>query len=295
MVQPTTWLLLALALLAGSQAAAQPQPPVRQRQDRSATLPAPPAEPLLELYMAADSSTTVVFDGRLDRDSLVVDRTRFKWVDVGDNILFLQLVADLGPGERLIVKIRFMDKGLPAQAILAIVTHSTLVDRSVEVDRRPNTPEALQAALDQRDVELEELKARCEGANPVALVLSEWLNEDTSPTKLTRVGAQGPVSGLKVKESTGYKGKSSALVAVRLRNLPGQPPWAVSQARITPEGGAPVPVLSVRMQRPYLAPNEEGLVVVELKTAPWATSKVLNVELVDASGQRRLSFNLTVK
>jgi hypothetical protein len=82
LVQPTTWLLLALALLAGSRAAAQLQPPVRQRQDRSATLPAPPAEPLLELYMAADSSTTVAFNGGLDRDPLVVDHTRFKRVDV---------------------------------------------------------------------------------------------------------------------------------------------------------------------------------------------------------------------
>src|SRR6185503_18670626 len=104
---------------------------------------------------------------------------RFKWVDVGDSILSLQLFVNLAPGERLIVKIGFKDKALPAQAILAIVTSATVVDGNVEVDRRANTPEALQAALTQKDVEFEELKARCEAASPVGLVLSEWLNKDT--------------------------------------------------------------------------------------------------------------------
>lgn len=276
----------------GSTAAAQPQPPLRLRQDRHATLSATPSEPL-ELFMAADNTTTVAFNGRLDRDSLVVDRTRFKTVDVGDNILYLQLHVNLGPGERLIVKISFKDKALPAQALLSIVTHPTLMDGNVEVQRQANSPEALLAALTQTEADLEELKARCEGANPVALVLSGWLDPKMRVSNWKSAVAAGDTSGLKVGEKVfGYGGQSSALVAVTLRNLPGQPPWAVGQALIRSAGGAPVKVLSVRMKRPYLAPNEEGLVVVEATTAPWSLGSAFSVELVDATGQRRLLFNL---
>ncbi|EAU63550.1 hypothetical protein STIAU_7213 [Stigmatella aurantiaca DW4/3-1] len=53
--------MLLATLLVASAAAAQPLLPARQRQDRRAALP-----------------TTVAFNGPLDRDSLVLDRTRFK-------------------------------------------------------------------------------------------------------------------------------------------------------------------------------------------------------------------------
>src|SRR4051812_8576121 len=117
--------LLLAPLLMATAAAAQPQLPARQRQDRRAALPTTPAEPIPAVYVAAGNLTTVAFNGSLDRDSLVVDRTRFKWVDVGDRILALQPFSDLGSGERLIVKIGFKDRALPTQAVLAVVTHST--------------------------------------------------------------------------------------------------------------------------------------------------------------------------
>lgn len=290
MALPTTWLPLALVLLVSSPpAVAQSQPSPRQRQDRRASLPATPAEPIPELYVAAGNLTAVAFNGPLDRDSLVVDRTRFKWADVGDHILSLQPFADLGSGERLIVKIGFKDRALPAQAVLAIVTDAAVMDGNVEMDRRANTPEALLAALTQKEAELEEIKARYAGNGPVGLVFSGWLNKNMKPISfsvpLTESG------GLTVLEAIGYEGTSSALVTVRLRNLPTQPPWTLGQVRLSGPGGA-VKVLSVQMKAERLAAGEEGLVVVETKAPPWMKGKPLSVELVDASGQRRLSLNL---
>jgi uncharacterized protein (TIGR02268 family) len=286
------WLMLASVLVA-SAVAAQPQPPVRQRQDRRAALPTTPAEPIPELYVAAGNLTTVAFNGPLDRDSLVVDRTRFKLVDVGDSLLALQPFADLGSGERLIVKVGFKDKALPTQAVLAVVTDSTVMDGNVEMDRRANTAEALLAALTQKDTELDELKARCAGNGPVGLVLSEWLTKNMKPISflvpLTESG------GLGVREVIGYEGTSSSLVAVLLRNLPTQPPWTLGQVRLSVPDGALVKVLSVQMKAERLAAGEEGLVVVETKAPPWAEGKPFIVELVDASGQRRLSLNLMAK
>lgn len=294
MVLPTTWPILA-SLLVASAAAAQSQLPARQRQDRRAALPATPTEPIPEVYVAVGNLTTVSFNGPLDRDSLMVDRTRFKLVDVGDRLLALQPFADLGSGERLIVKVGFKDRALPAQAVLAVVTDSSVVDGNVEMDRRANTPEALLEALAQKEAELEELKARSAGSGPANLVLSEWLTKSMKPLMFSITVPPADTSGLVVTQSIGYEGGSSALVAVRLRNLPGQKPWELGHARLAGPGGALVKVISVQLKPQHLAPAEEGLLVVESRAAPWAAGKPFSVELVDASGQRRLSFNLLAK
>jgi hypothetical protein len=79
LAQPMTWLLLTPLLVAST--AAAPFPP-HLRQDWRVALPATPAEPIPELYVAAGHLTMVAFNGPLDRDSLVLDRTRSKWVEV---------------------------------------------------------------------------------------------------------------------------------------------------------------------------------------------------------------------
>jgi uncharacterized protein (TIGR02268 family) len=275
-----TWPLLALSLLVASPAAAQSQLPTRQRQDRRAALSATPSEPMLELYVAANNLTTAAFNAKLDPDSLVVDKTRFKWAEVSDHFLMLEPFADVG--EKLIVQVGFKDKALPAKAILALISKADVMDGKVEVDRRANSPEALLAALKQKEAELDELKARYAGNGPASLVLSEWLNPDMTLLQFTMAVAPADASGLAVRESHGYAGKFSALLAIRLRNLPGQPPWVMGQARIIDSGGTPVKALSVQMKPAELAPGEEGLVVVEVKVPPWTKGKPFSVVLTDA-------------
>jgi uncharacterized protein (TIGR02268 family) len=293
LVRPTKWLFLA-PLLVASTAAAQPQLPARQRQDRRAALPTTPAEPIPEVYVAAGNLTTVAFNGPLDRDSLVVDRTRFKWMDVGDRTLVLEPFADLG--ERIFVQVGFKDRALPAKAVIAVTSRADVMDGKVEVDRRANTPEALLAALAQKEAELEELRARYVGNGPAGLMLSEWLYTESRPIPLDVEAPAAESLGLEVQSrALGYEGTFSALVAVRLRNLVGQKSWVLGQAHVTDVTGAPVKVLSVQMRKEHLAPGEEELMVVETKTPPWAASKTFTVELVDASGQRRISLNFRTK
>jgi uncharacterized protein (TIGR02268 family) len=285
-----TWVLLA-PLLVASTAAAQLQPFARQRQDRRASLPATPNEPMLELYVAANNLTTAVFNASLDPATLVLDRTRFKWAEASDHFLMLEPFADVG--EKLIVQVGFKDRALPAKAIISVVSKADVMDGKVEVDRRANTPEALLAALAQKEAELEQLKARSAGSGPASLALSEWLTPKLHTINLTTSVAKGNASGVEVLHTDGYEGTFSALLVISLRNLPGQKPWAWGQARFTSSAGDPVPVLSAQMKQPQLDPGEEGLVVVEAKTPPWTISQKLSVELVDASGQRRLFFNVS--
>jgi uncharacterized protein (TIGR02268 family) len=282
-------------VLVASTATAQPPPPARQRQDRRAVLPTTAGEPLPELYVAGGSLTMVAFNGPLDRDSLVVDRTRFKWVDVGDRLLGLEPFEDLAPGERLIMQVGFKDRAQPAKAVIAVLSRADVVDGKVEMDRRANTPEALLAALAQKEAELEELEARCEGSGPVGLVVSGWLTRETEPSGLVKTVDPAGTSGLRFIDAFGYAGTHSTLVVLQLGNPPGQRPWSLGQARITSATGAPVKVLTARVKQKLLAPGEEGQVIVETQASPWATGRTFNVELVDADGQRRLSLNLLAK
>jgi uncharacterized protein (TIGR02268 family) len=183
----------------------------------------------------------------------------------------------------------------PAKAVLAVVSKAEVMDGKVEVDRRANTPEALLAALTQKEAELEELKSRYAGNGPASLILSEWLNKNMKPVVFSVALAPGDASGLEVVESIGYEGAFSTLIAVQLRNLPGQAPWVLRQAQLTGPGGTPVKVLSVQMKATELAPGEEGLVVVEVKAAPWTVGKPFRVELVGPGGQRQLSLNLVTQ
>jgi uncharacterized protein (TIGR02268 family) len=247
---------------------------------------------MLELYVAAGNLTTVSFNAKLDPDSLVVDRTRFKWAEVSDHFLLLQPFADTGPGERLILQVGFKDRALPAKAVIAVVSKADVMDGNLEVDRRANAPEALLAALAQKEAELKDLKARCEGSGPEGLGLSQWLDPRRRPITLLTKAAAADASGLEVRGSLGYEGTRSGLVAIHLRNLVDQKPWVLGQARVTNATGAPVKVLSVWMEPAALAQEEEGLVMVETTAPPWSTGKRFTVELVDADGQRRLSLNL---
>lgn len=294
MTQPSTWLIF-VPLLVASAVAAQPQPLARQRQDRRAALPGTPAEPMLELYVAANNLTTVGFNAPLDRDSLVVDRTRFKWAQVSDSFLLLEPFADVASDDKLIVQVSFKDRALPAKAVLAVTSKADVMDGKVEVDRRADTPEALRSALTQKEAELEELKARYAGNGPAGLVLSEWLTEDMKPINFSLPPAPASGGGLSVAKAIGYEGTFSTLVAIRLRNLAAQPSWTPGQCRLSGPGGAPVKVLSVQMKPEHLAPGEEGLLIVETKGPLWTSGKPFSVELVDASGQRRLLLNLMAK
>jgi uncharacterized protein (TIGR02268 family) len=293
LVLPMTWPLLALGLLVATAAAAQPQLPARQRQDRRAVLPATPFEPMLELYVAANNLTTAVFNAKLDPASLVVDRTRFRWVEASEHFLMLEPFADVN--ERLIVQVGFKDRALPAKAVLAVISKSEVMDGKVEVDRRANAPEALLAALTQRDAELEDLKVRCAGGGPAELVFSGWLTKGMKTFEFTTEAAHANASGLVVQGGNGYEGGASVLLAISLRNISGQKPWAVGQVRILDAWGAPSKVLSVRMNPAELAPGEDGLVVVEVKAPPWVKGKPFSAVLTDTSGQRSLSLNLWIK
>ncbi|HEX5747829.1 MAG TPA: DUF2381 family protein [Archangium sp.] len=283
------WLPLAILLTGATAASQQPQPPARERQERQVVVPNNPDDPVPEVRVAANVATLFVFDAPIDRGSLEVEgrATRFNLMDIGERTITLEPAVEPGGGEKLGVRVRYKDVGVPAYATLALVSHPTRVDTRVDVMRRPRTLEALEAALAEKDAQLAALRAV---SGPAGLVFSGRLDLNGVQARRIENLPTSTQSGLKVLSGEGYRARSWALAVIRVQNLPGQKPWESGQARLTRRDGTPVKVRSVDMNKAQLAPGEEGLIAVETEAPFWKVDGVLRLELLDKSGSRHLSI-----
>ncbi|OJH39564.1 DUF2381 family protein [Cystobacter ferrugineus] len=284
------WLSLVLVLMGSAAAAQQPQPPVREYQERQVVVPNSPEEPVPEVRVAANVATYLRFDAPIDRASVDVAgrATRFRVVDPGERTLTLEPTLELGPGEKLAVRVRYKDGASPAAATFALVSHPTLVDKEVEVVRRPRTIEGLEARLAHVEAEFVALKAQCAQSGLPNLAFSGLLDStDVRAKPFWASAAPGYKGGLEPGRGTGYRARRWAMVTVLVRNLPGQPAWAPGAARLTSTKGTPVKVLSVHLEKPQLRPGESALVAV-LVEPPVSTEGPFQLELVDAEGGRLL-------
>jgi uncharacterized protein (TIGR02268 family) len=240
--------------------------------------------------VAASTLTVFRFGSPIDRASVEVEwrATRFKLVDPGEYTLALEPSVEPAPGERLIVRVRYKDGGTPASATFALVSHPTLVDKEVEVVRRPRTVEGLEERLAHVEAELAALKGQCARSGLPSLAFSGLLDsEGVRATSFLGRAAPGYKGGLEPGRGTGYRARLWAMVTVRVRNLPGQPAWAPGAARLTSTRGTPVKVLSVHLEKPQLQAGESALVAV-LVEPPASTEGHFQLELVDAEGGRLL-------
>jgi uncharacterized protein (TIGR02268 family) len=277
----------------GATAVAQPQPPpARERQERRVTLPSNPEEPGPEVRVAAGIATYLRFDMPVDKAAVEVEGrpVRFRWMEVGETLIGLEPSVDLGAEEKLVVRVRYRDGASPARATLTLVTRPGMVDKEVEVVRRPRTLEALEAALVESQVELATLKAQCGASGHAGLIFSGQLDVDGVRTRRLEDESRSPQDGLKYLGGVAYRAARWVLAVVRVRNLPGQPAWVPGTALLTREDGTPVKGLSVAMDKAQLAPGEEGLVAVETEAHLWKAEDVLRLELTDKSGTRHLSI-----
>jgi uncharacterized protein (TIGR02268 family) len=222
----------------GSAASAQhPQPQAREQQQRQVVVPSGPNEPVPEVRVAAKVTSYLRFNAPIDRASLEVEgrATRFKLVDPGEYTIALEMAIEPEPGERLIVRVRYKDGASPAYATFALVSHPTLVDKEVEVVRRPRTVEALEATLAEKDAQLAALRAV---SGPAGLVFSGRLDlggvQGTGPTY--RQGAPWPAERA---EGGRWGGVSRQFLGARRRPC-AQPPGTEA---LGARGGATHPCL----------------------------------------------------
>ncbi|HYO64896.1 MAG TPA: DUF2381 family protein, partial [Archangium sp.] len=267
------WWSFAL-LVMGTTVAAEPASSARERLECSVVVVSRPGEPVPEVRAAAGVTTWLRFDAPIDRESLELDGlgARVRLVDVGEHTVAVELLQELEPGRRLSVRVRYRDGAAPQQAVLALVSHPTQVDKEVEVVRRPAPPVVLNV----------------EGGGPGG----SPEQGDTRGLRATRFRARippGNTSGLKVRSSEGYRTTSHAFIRLVIRNLPGQKPWTLGAVRFSCVDGTAVGVRHIRLDKSPLQPGDTGEVVVETE-APVSSQTLFQLELMDSEGGRPLSL-----
>ncbi|RKH69074.1 DUF2381 family protein [Corallococcus interemptor] len=283
--------LFLLVLLMAGTAAAQPSPSPRQLRQRALSLLASPVD--ASVQVAKGTLTTLMFDSQLLPKSVVVQGrdTHFERFVVEERTVTFKPKVDLADDERLLLTVRFADGAAPQEAIFVLVPAGEQVDAAVEVLRRARNAEALQQELTQVQAQLTALQGRCGEGGPSGLILSGMLDSPVGVKWFDSAAPSGNASGLKLETGAVYRTSTWAVVMVRVVNLPGQRPWSPGGVRLFRLNGQPVPVKSVRMEKPQLAPGEAGLVLVETGALSEQPTEDLRLELASPSGDRVLRIS----
>ncbi len=304
MIQPSLRAVLTLApLLLGAVAVAQPQPAPRERQvisSREVVLPDDVAGSVPVVRVAPGVRTYVAFGAPIRPDSVKLEGegTHVRLVAVGDAIVALELLTELGT-ERAVLRATYADGQSPREATLALMSDPTQVDKEVQVKRRPQSEESLEAELTEmrarekaKDAELASLRARCEASGALGLVLSRLLDEKGLTTTAIQTRRQARAGGPSIKTGWVNAATGWVVLAVEVENPPGQAPWTPDSASLTSaKTGQPVKVRAVRLTGPAIPPGETGLVGIETDSPPTGAGDVFRLEVWEAATGRRVAHS----
>jgi uncharacterized protein (TIGR02268 family) len=284
-------------LLVGSVAVAQPPPAPTGRQvihTRQVVLPHDGAEPVPVVRVAPKVRTYIALDSPILRDSVKLEGEgmRVRLVARDDTLIAVEGLSELGK-DGAVLKATYADGKAPQVLTLALVSDPAQVDKEIQVIRRSESIEAMQAELaavraryEAQGAELAALKTRCEASGLDGLALAGVLNPNLQTLGL-RASNLSP--GLAVLSSWANDTKGWMVVGAKVTNE-GPQPWVPGKARLTSTepGGGGVRVLPVRMKGAQLAPGETGLVAVGIEES---FPSAFRLEVLDAEG--RPAFTLT--
>jgi uncharacterized protein (TIGR02268 family) len=216
------------------------------------------------------------FDGPILEESVKVDESRIRVVDVGPKSLLVELVAEPLEDQPSEVSVTFAD-GEQERATFRIVPHPSEVDAWIEVTRETEQPgAACQARID-------ELRARCGAQSPTAFRRSGLLKASgvlarTFPRHTDSAG------GLVSEGGVSFRGEDWVLLDVEIRNPTGQP-WAPRTATFKSKDGTPVTVRLVTSETEEIAPGKSWRVWVETDDPPARAGVFFTLEVSGADGR----------
>lgn len=264
-------LALALILLGGAVARAQPTP-VREPRRRSVTLTGAP----LEARVATGVRTLLVFGVPIRGKAAEVDRARIQVVDTGERSIIIEPLSEPQAGERWMLRIPLADEKAPEVAEIALVSHPSEVDTELDVARRGPPDTVCQTAC-----------APCAGMSLTDALISGLIGSHGVQTTPVR-GVTDAASGFGSKTGVAYRAASRVLVDVVVIPPPGYPAWQPAGAALTSKTG------EVRVRAVKVGPgNDAGTVRVLVETdAPHQSAGFEFVlHLHGAEGAPSLSFS----
>ncbi|OJH39727.1 hypothetical protein BON30_16235 [Cystobacter ferrugineus] len=299
--------LLALVLLAGAGATAEPLLPDCEASPSRVELPAEPSGKVEEVCISPELPITFRFDSPLVPGSLELQaRERFEDVAPGTRSFTLHPPAALLAGERFKVVVRFADGAAPTSATFILVGHPALGTRQVNVFRHKRTVEDYQKETQQErkksqqlGQELERLRMEKGPGGLAGLIASGLMTVDDTGVKakhIRRDVTQPASNALGIRHVYTYRvttrqaGLVRVAVAMQMVNR-GTQPWALQGAALVGKGQEPKP-MKVNWQPSPILPvaKEAEVVVVEWELTAREAQGPFTLKLWDQSGKRLITL-----
>ncbi len=233
-----------------------------------------------EICIARGTLTGLLFDAPVTVE--LEDEARFAEVLRGRSGLGLLPPADLRPGERFRLTVRFEQEAPSRSTTLVLVAQSARATRQVDVFREQRSREALARQLEEertRNQRLqEENRALREQLAPAAP--NPRPREETPPGPITRALRGRPARpGEALRAVYGHSYRASGRVGVRLLLVnEGGTPWHLAGAELSGARGEPLRDVTVASTGP-LKPGEERVVRVEATLPEDVTLEALRLTL----------------
>jgi uncharacterized protein (TIGR02268 family) len=269
---PTTPVLVLALLLVGAKAKAQPSP-ARERRERSITVTGNPADPVPEIHVAKGVTTVLRFKVQMNRDAIEVDgRGTQIMVDVGDSSIILEPLIDLGPTERLVLRVPFADGKTPAQAVFALASSPSEVDTRIDAVRREPAAPTCPA------------EAHTGVRGPEDFLLLGYMDERGVPTAAIDPGWDDG-QGFESLKGVAYRGKGWLMFRIGIRNRRGPQAWVPTEATLTSTAGEKLRGRVVLEEQGERAPGEVVRALVVTEEPPASAGLVFTLEVSGADGR----------
>ncbi|MFP2894991.1 DUF2381 family protein [Corallococcus sp. 4LFB] len=275
MLQPFR-LALALALVSGTAARAEPAQGARVDRKRPVTVASTPAEPLPVVHVAADTPTVFLFSSPIQRKTLTFDESRIRVLDAGERSIIVQPVANLGEGERQEIGVFFADGRAPARAAFVLMTDPADVDSRIDV-QRPEPPNAACQPTAQAPV-----------PKPEDFVLLGYVDAKGVTTS-SRKGTLDAIQGLILDRIVAFRGTGWILADVKIVNRPDHAAWTPREAMFVGRVGMPLRARLVAKKPGAIPPGEDGRVLAVVEVPEAKADLVFTLE-VRGDGERRLTI-----
>jgi uncharacterized protein (TIGR02268 family) len=301
---------LALVLLTRASASAQPRLPDCEASPSRIELSAEPGGKAQEVCISPELPITFRFDSLLVPGSVELqERERFEDMSTGMRSFNLLPPADLQPGERFKVVVRFADGAAPTSATFILVVHPAFGTRQVDVFRHKRTVEDYQRETQeerkksqQLGQELERLRMEKGPGGLAGMIASGLMAVDDQGVKaedITQGVIEAPRNALRIGKIVSYRATPKpemgdeavvrVAVAMVLHN-PGTQPWALEDAALVGKGEARP--MMVSWQSSPISPGDEqpGVVVVDFELTAREARGPFTLKLWDESGKRLVTL-----
>ncbi|MCP3142114.1 DUF2381 family protein [Pyxidicoccus xibeiensis] len=263
--------LLALVLVTGRDAAAQP--PLPETGLRRIDLRAGAAGTEPELHIRAGVSTVLTFDKKLARDSsgrfqVELERaSSFTRADSGEFVLLLVPSDALKSGDTVRLTVRFEDGEAPQMATFGLVVSRDRADRLVEVLCEPRPVESCPRELQEARAAVLQCQEALDRAQTApggltALRVSGALaDRGVVARNLSDVAVRGRQGAFVTKQLRTYRAARRVLVELLLRAQEPGAPWTARNASLAGPGGELLKILSVWQASPVTSDAPERILV----------------------------------